>query len=171
MAFHKRNRLENYDYSTDGVYYLTICTDKRKQLLSRIVARGILDAPETVLSPIGSKIEDAILFLNQKWDTISVHSYVIMPNHVHLLVEVRDACNDSAEGASRMPRATDAVIPRFVSALKRYTSRECRYELWQTSYYDHVIRDDRDYQVKWEYIANNPARWLEDEYYCEEGAE
>ena len=163
MAFHKRNRLENYDYSANGVYYLTICTDKRKQLLSRIVARGILDAPETILSPIGRKIEESILFLHQKWDTISVHSYTIMPNHVHLLVEVR--------GASRMPHATNAVIPKFVSALKRFTSRGCRYELWQTGYHDHIIRDGRDYYVKWEYIANNPARWLEDEYYCEVGAE
>jgi REP element-mobilizing transposase RayT len=132
-------------------------------LLSRVVARGILDAPETVLSPIGRKIEEFILFLHKKWETMSVRSYVIMPNHVHLLVEVR--------GASRMPRATDAVIPKFVSSLKRFTSRTGPHELWQTGYHDHIIRDDRDYRVKWEYIANNPARWLEDEYDCEEGAE
>ena len=165
MTFHKRNRLENYDYSTNGVYYLTICTEHRRQFLSRIVARGILDAPEMALSPIGRKTEESILFLDKNWESISVHNYVIMPNHVHLLVEVK--CTD---GASGMPRATGAVIPGFVSSLKRYTSRNCRYKLWQTSYYDHVIRNDRDYQAKWEYIANNPARWLEDEYYFEEAS-
>ena len=49
MAFHKRNRLEKYDYCTNGVYFLTLCTEKKKQLLSRIVARGILDAPSEAI--------------------------------------------------------------------------------------------------------------------------
>lgn len=163
MAFHKRNRLEKYDYCTNGVYFLTLCTEKKKQLLSRIVARGILDAPEIALSLIGRRIEEAICFLDKNWQDISVHSYVIMPNHVHLLLEVK-----RAEGASRMPRATGAIVPSFVSSLKRFTSKNYPCKLWQTSYYDHIIRDEKDYNVRWEYIANNPSRWIEDDYYCQE---
>ena len=156
--FHKRNRLGNYDYSADGIYFLTLCAENRRQLFSRIVARGILDAPEVQLSSAGVAVDDAVVFLNENWETISVLSYVIMPNHVHILVQVH--------GASGMPRATDAVIPKLVSSLKRFTNRRCGRTLWQKSYYDHVIRDEADYITKAEYIENNPLRWTEDEYYA-----
>ena len=120
--FHKRNRLENYNYNNEGIYFLTLCTENRKQILSCVVARGILDAPEIELSDFGKMIDDAITFLNDHWDTISILSYVIMPNHVHILVQVH--------GASVKPRATGAVIPKFVSSLKRFTNRKCGQELW-----------------------------------------
>lgn len=154
--FHKRNRLEDYDYSSEGIYFLTLCTENRRQILSRIVARVIPDAPEIELSDFGKMIDDAIAFLNEHWNTISILSYVIMPNHVHILVQVH--------GASGMTRATTAVIPRFVSALKRFTNRGCSQSLWQKSYYDHVIRDEADYLTKASYIETNPSKWLEDEY-------
>ncbi|MBE6984716.1 MAG: hypothetical protein E7434_03720 [Ruminococcaceae bacterium] len=155
--FHKKNRLENYDYSSDGIYFLTVCTEQRKWLLSRIVARGIPDAPATELTSNGEAAKDAIAFLDKNWDCLSILKFVIMPNHIHLLVRVW--------GASGMPRATDAVIPKFVSALKRYTNRQCGQQLWQKSYYDHVIRDETDYLTKATYIENNAAKWAEDEYF------
>lgn len=66
-----------------------------------------------------------------------------------------------------MPRPTDAVIPKLISSLKRYTNRKAGASLWQGSYYDHIIRDENDYLRVWAYIDQNPARWAEDEYYRE----
>ncbi len=155
--FHKRNRLEGYNYSSKGVYFLTLCTEDRKQILSRVVARGILDAPVIELLERGRMVHDAIVFLDEQWESISVLAYVIMPNHVHILLQVL--------GASGMPRATNAIVPRFVSALKRFTNRSCAQSLWQKSYYDHVIRDEADYLLKVTYIENNPSKWVEDCYF------
>ena len=58
-------------------------------------------------------------------------------------------------------------VPKFVSSLKRYTNRVCNHSLWQTSYHDHIIRDEEDFLRHWTYIDQNPALWAEDEYYTE----
>lgn len=55
--------------------------------------------------------------------------------------------------------------PRVVAALKRFTNQEAGCKLWQTSYYDHIIRDEADYTARYNYILDNPRRWAEDEYY------
>lgn len=161
---HKPNRLEGYDYGSEGVYFLTICTENRRSYLSRIVARGILDAPETVLTSYGRIVEETLLHLDREWRSIHVQKYVIMPNHLHILLQV----TETSMGASGMPRATDAVVPRFVSSIKRFTNRSCGIRLWQKSYYDHIIRDEADYLEHFRYIEDNPAKWLEDQYYMEE---
>ena len=152
---HKRNRLEGYDYGNEGVCFLTLCTEERRNLLSRIVARGILDAPEMELTSYGKILKEAIDYLNQAWENICVEEYVIMPNHLHIPVRVTKAC----KGASGMSRATAAVIPRFVSPLKRYTNRTSGKQLWQTSYYDHIVRDEADFLKHLRYIEENPAKW------------
>ena len=161
---HKPNRLEGYDYGSEGVYFLTVCTDNRRNFLSRIVARGILDAPETELTPFGRAVEEALQHLDRAWGSIKVLKYVIMLNHIHILLHVTETC----ASASRMPRATDAVVPKFVSSIKRFTNRSCGICLWQKSYYDHIIRDEADYLKHLRYIEDNPAKWLEDQYYMEE---
>ena len=84
-----------------------------------------------------------------------------MPNHVHLIVII----NDFGEGASGEPRHTNAVIPKLISSIKRFTNKQAGFNIWQTSYHDHIIRDEEDYQTKWNYIDTNPARWDEDEYF------
>ena len=68
----------------------------------------------------------------------------------------------STGGASR----PTALVSRMVTAIKGFSNRDVGQKLWPASFYDHVIRDEGDYRVKWEYIAANPDRWAEDEYYC-----
>ena len=157
----KRMRLEGYDYSGSGVYFLTLCSKDKKPIFSQIVGRGILDAPLTELTAYGQSVKDAITYINQKNQNLAIEHSVIMPNHVHLLVRV----NEQTGGAHRSEsRATGEAIPKFVSSLKRYTNKLSGTELWQTGYYDHIVRDEQDYRARWEYIDGNPARWTEDEY-------
>ena len=82
--------------------------------------------------------------------------YVIMPNHLHLLVTL-------ADGGLKASRPT---IQTIVRSTKRMITKEIGHSIFQTSFYDHVVRGERDYWEIWQYIENNPARWAEDELYC-----
>lgn len=159
----QRMRLEGWDYSDEATYFLTICTKNRKQILSQIVGCGILDAPKVRLSKYGVLAERALRFLHEHNPSIEIHKWVIMPNHNHLLLSVSPI--KESTGASGMPRPTDAVLGKFVSSLKRFTNRQSGMDLWQRGYYDHIIRDERDYLCRWQYIDNNPANWLVDDYF------
>ena len=105
-------------------------------------------------------------YLSENTQGILVHNWVIMPNHVHVLISVTNE-GMVAKGASGMSRPTESIIPRFVSSLKRYTNKQSGQDLWQVSYYDHIIRDDEDFLRRWRYIDNNPSAWLDDDYYAE----
>ena len=160
----KHPRLSGYDYGQDGVYFLTICTRDRAPILSESVGRGIPDAPLLRLTEIGRIVQNAMAYLEEHDPHIRIEKSVIMPNHIHILLTI---CGMEG-GASGRPRPTGMRVPKFVSSLKRYTNRVCGRTLWQTSYHDHVIRDDNDFLNHWSYIDQNPARWAEDEYYPKE---
>ena len=91
-------RLPEYDYNTPGVYFLTICVENRKCLLSRIVGTGVLDGPNVELLPFGEIAAKYINQINDFYNDLSVDSYVIMPNHIHILLRI-------LEGLPEMPSA------------------------------------------------------------------
>ena len=156
----KNMRLKNYDYSTPGAYFITICTKDRRCILSRIlVGDGALDVPRVHLSEIGAVVDDVICSMEDHYKNIAVDRYVIMPNHVHLLVRVTE------NGPPRAAAPTKAIIPSFVSVLKGLTVRRCGAPIWQRSYYDHVIRNEDDLRQIAGYIDTNPARWAEDRFH------
>ena len=68
-------------------------------------------------------------------------------------------------GAGGPPHPTNSLISSFVGTLKRFTNKKIGKNIWQTSFYDHIIRDEDDYITKAQYIENNPAKWTEDKYY------
>ena len=162
----KRNRLEKYDYSSAGAYFITICTEGRREILSRIVVGGdVLDAPKKEeLLPYGEIAEKYIHQLNDFYGDIVVDRYVIMPNHIHIMLFV------SENGASRTspPTKQHTTVSKFLSTFKRFCNKEYGENIWQRSYYDHVIRDRQDYEEHARYIMENPARWCYDELYTTE---
>ena len=162
----RQMRLPYWDYSQYGAYFLTLCAKDRKSYFSTIVGRGILDAPEIRLTSYGQYVQETLDYIAQHNAQIILHNWVIMPNHLHILVSVSKE-RDCVGGASGMPRPTEAVIPKLVSSLKRFTNRRAEIQLWQNGYYDHIIRDDADFTHKWKYIDSNPYNWLEDDYYIE----
>lgn len=179
MELEKRKhlRLKEYDYSQTGYYFVTVCTKDRAKILSQIVGRGITNPPPFVgrddpgapnhqpptvrLLLCGERVEHYIRKIPEAYSYVSVDKYVIMPNHVHLLLHIRGE-NGGAPGSSR-PTQT---IPRLIGVLKRLTNRDIGEKIWQTSYYDHIIRNEADYLRIWDYIDTNPAKWQEDEYYA-----
>ena len=157
----KPNRIPHFDYSTPGAYFITICTEGRLPILSTIVGGGALDAPCARLTSIGQVVQRHIISGN-RIPGVTVDKYVIMPNHIHLILLVE---NTASAGTSRAPSPTNAVIPHFVSTLKRFCHRDVGTRFFQRSYHDHVIRNEADYLKIWQYIDNNPARWQEDCFY------
>ena len=158
METRRSARLPKYDYGKQGVYFVTFCTYQRQCTLST-VGRDDLGEPSLRLSVIGKIVEHYIRTIPGAYPYVSIDSYVIMPNHVHMLISV--LCDD---GAPRSSRPTE-LVPRIIAALKRFSNQDAGRNLWQRSFYDHVIRDDADYAVKYNYILDNPRRWAEDEYY------
>ena len=156
-------RLPDYDYSRTGVYFLTLCAKDKAPLFGKIcVGGGALDAPKVELSPYGIAVERWLTGCKDTYRDLAVLKYVIMPNHVHLIVELRGG--PSRAPASTISRANER-IPSFVSGMKRMTIRNCGGQIWQRGYYDHVIRNDTNFLRVWTYLDTNPAKWAEDEYF------
>ncbi|MBQ8432775.1 MAG: hypothetical protein IJX28_07815 [Clostridia bacterium] len=169
----KKNRLENYDYSSCGSYFITICTQNRRSVLSRIVGGDVLDAPSVELLPYGKIADKYINQLSAFYDNILVERYVIMPNHIHMLLFIKPIGDIAFEselllenGASRTspPTRQHSVVSGFVSTFKRYFNKECGIKLWQRGFYDHIIRNSKDYEEHINYILQNPMRWYYDVY-------
>jgi REP element-mobilizing transposase RayT len=162
LPVRKHPRLKGYDYSKAGAYFITFCVKDKHEMLGQIaVGRGILDAPLVELSEHGKVLMGAIEFMNNNNNELTIEKYVIMPNHVHLIVLI----NDLSNGASGMPRPTNALIPKLVSSIKRFSNKQAGFNMWQRSFHDHIIRDDKEYLRIWQYIDQNPARWSEDDYF------
>ena len=163
----KRNRLPSYDYSQTGVYFITTCSKEKQMLFGSIVGGGVLDAPQMRLSAYGKIVEQQLLTMAALYKNIRLEKYVVMPNHIHLLLLVEQG----SSGASGTPPPTKAraneTVPQYVSTLKRFTNKAAETDLWQRGYHDHVIRAEKDYLMIWQYIDTNPQRWLKDCFYRE----
>ena len=157
----KPNRLPNFDYSTPGAYFITICVEGKRCILGNIVGGGDFDAPQVVFTKIG-RIVQRNIELSKQIPNVRIDKYVIMPNHIHLILFVD---GEITGGTSRSPSPTNATVPHFVSTFKRFCNKEAGQKIFQRSYHDHVIRGEQDYLKIWEYIENNPARWQEDCFY------
>ncbi len=164
MEFPKRKptRLKGYDYNTAGAYFVTICVKDRKQLLSKItVGDGVLDVPKNMLTEYGEVVDKYIKQMINFYDNICIDKYVIMPNHIHLLISI----SDHQSGTSRTPSPTNSVISKLISTLKRFCNKKYDKNIWQRSYHDHIIRDKEDYDMIWQYIDTNVIRWKNDCFY------
>ena len=228
----KHPRLDNYDYSSPGAYFITICTQNRKCVLSRVimnntnnsvgrgkaftahapaetnapantqndvnnpvgrgkaftahapaetnapfevqsktnapVGRGLAPAETTIAkieyTDFGKIAEEQLLLLEERYPHLKIDRYVIMPNHIHVIFVL----DYKTAGASPRPTVMDIVC-----AYKSLTTRECKRigfseRVFQTSFYEHIIRGREDYEETVKYIYENPIRWHYDELYAKD---
>ena len=159
MTFPQRkpNRLTEYDYSTPNAYFLTICTKNRKNLFWKNVG-AIIDRPENIpLTNLGCLVRQCIIEIPMHYPMISVDNFVVMPNHIHLLLQI----HTDADGRSLIA----PTISTVVRLMKGTVSKQAGFSVWQKGFYDHVIRNDKDYQSIWNYIQGHPSKWTEDQLY------
>ena len=151
----KQNRLNYYDYSSCGAYFLTVCTSKRMNYfwadspteVGASIARP-LDLQNIKLSKYGRIADEAVKNISETYKALSVDHYVIMPDHIHLLLSIR-----ADEYGRPMVAPT---VSRVVQQMKGYVTKRIGTSIWQKSFYDHVIRNKEDYEEHIKYIYENP---------------
>ena len=158
----KHPRMNHYDYRNAGAYFITICTQNKRCLLSRVVGRGLAPA-EIQDTPYGQIAREQLLLLEQRYPSLTIDQYVIMPNHIHAILLLEETA-----GASPRPTIMDIVC-----AYKSLTTKHCKQiqpidKLFQSSFYEHVIRGQEDYQEIAAYIVNNPKQWELDALYVKD---
>ena len=157
LPIRKQIRLREYDYNSHGAYFITICTKGKAKVLSHISVGTTIGRPPTVvLTEYGRIVKDAIHNIPVHYPSIHVDNYVIMPNHVHMILFLQ------VENGRAMLVPTISVV---IQQMKGFVSKTIGHSIWQSRFYDHVIRNDRDYREIWQYIENKYAKWSEDKYY------
>ncbi len=170
----KSPRLKDYDYSTPGYYFVTVCTHNKEKILCDFVSEyegfvgeGLCALPSPKLSNIGKAVQDAIEHIDSL-NNISVNKYVIMPNHIHLIIIVHPDTPSTQTGGRGDPPLQDKIgADDAIARLKSFTTHLYGKRLWQRSFHDHIIRSDEDYKKIWEYIDTNPHKWKDDCFYVE----
>ena len=178
--FNRRSiRLKEYDYSSAGGYFVTICTNNRAMLF------GTVANDEVILNKAGLMIAKWIAKLPEKFPGCIVDCVIIMPNHVHIiLILTRDGTTDSDTepnnfiDLSNSDHAKDfPPLGRIIQWFKTMTTNEYirhvkqdgwkpfRKRLWQRNYFEHIIRDEIDLKQKRKYVVYNPCKWPQDQYY------
>ncbi|MGC8827782.1 MAG: transposase [Anaerolineae bacterium] len=155
---HRRSlRLKGYDYSLLGAYFITLCTVDREPLFGRVV-RG-----EMRLNRFGRLVEFTWYDLPNHVPNIQLDAFVVMPNHVHGIIFIVAATEPAALYG----------LPEIVRQLKTFSARHINaargtpgIPVWQRSYWDHIIRDERALERIRNYILSNPTRWQEDRWHA-----
>ena len=150
MAYYDRKstRIPQYDYTSENYYFITICTHNRK---------CVFGSPDRLTS--AGKIAFAhIVDIDKHYDHVFIDKFVVMPNHVHAIISIQNSGNTNL----------NTVIGQYKSGVTRKIREICPEKcVWQRSYHDHVIRNEKQYRKIWEYIDNNPKQWELDCFYCE----
>ena len=153
----KSTAIPHYDYSQPGAYFITLCVEKRRPILGKIDS-----SPQVVLSSIGKIVSDVWYSLPQRFpclDAISQSIFVVVPDHIHGILQI------TAGGASPSP-----TLHQILGSIKSITTIETNrllgtpgQKLWQRSAYEHILRNQQDFDEAAGYIAENPARRLKRE--------
>ena len=143
----KKPRLQGYDYSTSNYYFVTVCTFEKQCIFGK---------PEE-LNELGKIVEQGIAKIPEHFPGTKMDGFVVMPNHIHMLIFLPG-------GRSK--------LEHIIGSLKSYVTREIHrlqpdLKIWQTSFHDHIIRNEKAYQKIWLYIESNPRNWAKDCFYHE----
>ena len=152
----KRLRLPQFDYSSNGAYFITICTQNKEKLF------GEPGRSSRAAEMIAREWEEII----HNYTYLKCFQYVVMPNHVHMLVMIDSDKGEPCCSISDIIRVFKSkTTVEYIKMVKSGNAMPFKKKLWQRSYYDHVIRNEQDFQEAWQYIESNPRRRLEDDYY------
>ena len=163
----KSTRLPNYNYFKTAYYFITTCTYQHKCTLATIEGQqssieNLYATAVVKLTKYGSVVDKSINELLKKYPNISICYYVIMPNHLHLIVEQKNGRESSCPTTN---------ITNIMGYFKYQTTKLINegnnniIKIWQRSFYDHIIRNKKDYLRIVKYIKTNPLKWQLDKYY------
>ncbi len=156
MKHRKSPRLQGYDYSQSGAYFVTICTHQRQYIF------GTIQDGNMILNDYGNIATERWYAIPDHYPDLELDAFIVMPNHVHGII-----CLD-AEGTN-----FKTVLGRVINAYKGAVTAGIRkLELsqvivWQGRYHDHIIRNEDSLNQIRQYVISNPQLWYEDTFYSE----
>ena len=154
MTYYSRKspRIPNYDYSNQNYYFITICTHNRKCIFGN----------PNHLNDLGKIVKRHIDNISSFYYGVLIDKYVVMPNHIHMIICV------SGDGN---PDVSQIVGQFKIGVTKEIRQNNPNMEIWQRSYHDHIIRNQKSYENIWLYIDGNPQCWDKDCFYIEPNVE
>lgn len=153
----KPYRLKNYDYSTPGNYFITLCTREHKNIFWENLDDYATSNFIPIFSKCGNIVYEAINNISENFFHCTVDEYVIMPNHIHLILHIH--------GDEYGKPLSSVTISEVIRNMKEYTLNQMGLNIWETGFYDYIIRYDLEYDIIWDYIEENYCKWTEDRFY------
>ena len=166
----KNLRLKDYDYASDGAYFVTFCAKSRSYVFWENVGANIVRPQNALpLSAIGKIVETEIQQIETVYRGVSVDKYCIMPDHIHMLIVLSnyelEFIPQAGEHSSplqsaeiKMRETHNPTISRIVKQFKGAITKKIGYSVWQKSFVDRIIRSPKGYDAVWEYIHYNPVQ-------------
>ncbi len=157
----KPNRRSDYDYSSQGTYFVTFCVKEHcnvlwheDALLKDTVGATVGRPPDSLLSDYGRIVKKCIELISVHYPTVIVYKYVVMPNHVHILISI----SDEICGRPMVAPTLSTVIQQLKGAI----TKQIGFSVWQKSFHDRIVRSDAEFRTLLEYIETNPYKFYED---------
>ncbi len=154
-------RLDDYDYSEEGIYFMTICTQDHKNFFGRI------ENWKMVLNDVGKIAEKYWKEIPKHYENVQLGAFVIMPNHIHGLIEITNSVR--TEQCSVPTKKNYGLISKIIKSFKNTVTKQIRTFFpdfaWHRSFYDHIVRNDKELEKIHEYIIFNPEKWELDKYF------
>lgn len=180
-AVRKEIRLEGYDYSRNGAYFVTVCTknkmcifwdnnDKYRPITTEnndvpivgtAIGRPDCNTGKIHLSEYGRYVKQGLMNIQKHYPMVYVDKFVIMPNHIHVIIRI-----DTVSYLGGRPMAVP-TISQVINQFKGWVSKRAGFHVWQGRFHDHILRNEHEYTGAWQYIENNPINWQNDEYYVD----
>jgi len=152
-------RLEGYDYTQAGIYYVTICCQNMECLFGNVI-NG-----EMKLNEVGEMIESEWLNLIDQFTNIKLYEYVVMPNHLHGIINIIEMLAPKHKKLGEMIGSFKSITTcKYVLNVKTLEWQPFKGKIWQRNYYEHIIRNEESYKRILEYILNNPAKWRKNKF-------
>ena len=168
QIYHRRSiRITDFDYSQSGWYYVTICTFNGECLFGN-VNKGMM-----MLNEVGKNVDRCWLNIPDHYPNANLHDYIIMPNHIHGIIEIinEDVGVQNLEPLQHrfqqiIPRSVGSIVRGFKVGVTKWIHKNTKVKnVWQRNYFEHIIRNEKDMFRIQNYIRENPLKWNEDKYY------
>lgn len=152
MKKRKRNRKIGFDYSSNNVYFVTVCTQDMIEHFGRV------ENDEMVLNEFGEIVDRRIEWLEEKYPYFEIHNHVVMPNHAHILFEI-----NSVKADGKKIKSVSSLMGAMKTTSSKYIHLAGNNDFkWQRSFHDHIVRNQSSYDNIYNYISENPKRWKSD---------
>jgi len=139
----KSIRIKEYDYSQEGIYFITICCKNRGNIF------GNVKGTKVELNQFGQILYKELINLNTRYNNSNILKYIVMPDHIHFVIELK----------SNNIKTIGDIIKTYKSITNKKINKIISMEVWQRNYYEHIVRNEKELYNIYQYIENNPINW------------